>query len=316
MQEQKKPGERRPEQKPTVGTYSDEYDRPESLDEIVNDIIADIDDEYKCFLYKILDERQNGKKVCCRTYINEIPNMHEVACDFGGGDYMVIVNGRNKKSRAKRFTLHENFARKTTTINGGAVTQQFDSLGSLETAFSIFDRVAGMMERMSGGKPQQPAEIANSISEIYKGVNKVLSDSISDNARFLRDSQEQILRQAYHRLDEDQDEIDAENNGENETDAEDQAPPPAGNIPPLPVEPSTVETVIQLVAPLLDEFLPKIIGEGPVSTAIITGIKMHPLFKTMQKKPDEVQTFVNFMVDKYGIEKAQAAAGALGIVVE
>jgi hypothetical protein len=314
MQQPKTPRERRPDTLPPVGNFSEDYDRPESLDDIVDDIVASINDEYKCFLYQILDDRQNGKKVCCRTYINQIPSLHEISEDFGGGDYMVIVNGRNKVSRAKRFTLHENFSKKATDRFHSAPppTQTYSALESLEAAFTIFDRVAGMMEKMNGGKPQQPAEIASSISEIYRGVNKVLSDSISDNARFLRDSQEQILKNAYHRLDEEQDEIDALN----ESDDEQQPEPTPGDVPPLPAEPSTAEAVIQLVAPLLDEFLPKILGDGPVSTAIITGIKMHPLFKTMQKKPNDLQAFVNFMVEKYGVEKAQAAANALGIVVE
>jgi len=241
----------------------------------------------KVSLYKFDHPTTGEAKALVDTWENEIPEQHEVGLAHGSGRYLLLVTfpqgeKQTRGIRGWRFRLHANYdalraehLRAQAAINPqapglvygarGPMGPQSDPLTQgLDAVAKLVGVLAPLLVAQKGGgsAPDMQGMLA-----MYKGMGDIMKASARENVEFFADMQRQVLGLP--------------------------APQPEG-------EDVKEEGVLEKLMPLLAEWVPVMLGQGPKAQATAATVRALPLFKQVVKSKGEVARIVQYLDGAYG----------------
>jgi hypothetical protein len=243
----------------------------------------------KCTLYKFDNNKAGDRKQFCETWIDEFPELKDIGLLFGGGRYMLYVNiqcdiKRKGTTRSYKFRIHEEYDRLKREHLKSIIPQTVQQPGGniLET-MAIFRELISTIAPLM--KPNE-SSINNSINQT-RLLQDVIKESTMNNVAFARDLMNRSL------------------NG---------SEPVRGDLPDEPEEmPEPEQNWMLQILPLIDKYLPLIIGEKPEAKMLTGLVKSAPQFKQLIKNRSHVNELLKYIKGKFGADECLQACKILGI---
>ena len=240
-------------------------------------------------LYKFDDFKSGNDKSFVWEWENDIPSKHSIGLRWGGGRYLLLVTiPTNKKTgkpliKGKRFKLnpyYDELRKKEQENNqqGLNVPTIINPVNSLQDTFSIVKQVVDLLTPLIK-QNQQPLNNAPPLTDLtpflmqnYKMVQGVLTRSLIDQQRALKEMQD-----FYE--------------GENNNGAEEMETTTTGNI------------VTDTLLPLVEKYLPAILGNTPQANILIGILKGLPQFKQIVENKTELCDWIKALDEEIGKNK-------------
>jgi hypothetical protein len=277
-------------------TDSPEADIFDRLNEWIAETNAD-NSEIKTILYKY-DHPTTGNAKCqvCQ-WVNEIPEAHQVGLMFGSGRYLIWVNIKAlKKYKAYNFRIHQYYdelRRQQSAagqVPGGGYgnspiilntppAAQGNGGQSLDAAFSMIERLMSIMLPLIASKQAQQVDPLAMMTGVYSGVNKIMQRNMIETQQLMTEMQRARL-------------TGPENEDNDYDDMEGTTMPEEKPV-----------TLFEQIAPLIQQFLPVLIGTGPKAAAMANTVQSLPQFKQVLSRPDELKKIVAHLEKTQGKEK-------------
>lgn len=211
------------------------------------------DEGYICSLYKYSKAGDRIKEMCFQ-YIDEIPTEHNIGLTFGAGRYECIFNGQDaagkKYSLCRKFTLNshydllrekENKNQLAGNVPPAIVRMQNSEVGQ---AMSVMKEIMGMILPFMQLNAAAQRQTTSSPLDAFKGFNEVLRQNALDNTQFYNDIMRKIGQVPEA----------VETQGESEMN----------------------NGFLGQIFPLIEKFLPMIIGNQKKSSQTIDSLKALP----------------------------------------
>lgn len=257
-------------------------DLPKNLDEDLQTFIDSFnscgDLSFTCTLYKFEHPKHGSRKEFCGQFEDETPSLEEIGNRYGGGRYSLYVviymddERRNKKVKSYKFRISDYFNKSGDRIQ--APQQQNNISDTLEVFKSLVAVISPLISKND-----------NSFASNQTLINTVLRDSAKNQLEMMKEFRQEIK----------QIKDDSDFNNVDEGDSYDE-----------PEEDKNEMTgILSIVEPLLEKYLPLLLGNGPSSKIAIETVKNLPAFKTVTENSDELSALVEYIAGKEGKEAAK-----------
>lgn len=245
-----------------------------------------LDSGFIATLYKYDSPLGGVQKSICGQWGDTIPGEHEIGLTYGSGRYIMLcrVIDQEGKNRivSRKFRIHGHYDKlaansekvnPATTYSGANFPIIQNAGNNLNQTISLMREIFAMISPLIN--KQTDPNISGLLAETYKTVNHTMRESMLDNAQLYND----MVRKM----------------GDMET------------IVETNEEVSSVQNIINTVAPLVEKFLPLILGKGPQSRMTIQGLKSLPEYSKIVNNENALRGLVSY-IEK---EKGKDIAGAL-----
>lgn len=248
----------------------------------------------RTYVYKYENPTSGDIKVLCDRIDEDIPDPHTVGLLYGSGRYMMIVSipqGGTQQSKAKglRFRLHPRYdelrakaAAGQLPVPGAAAVAPaaapVSAGSSLKEGIEIVRGVVDMLRPLLESKAAAAPDMSHILEGQYDMVSRILSKSMSQSQDLIAEVNRAKLESA---------------GGE---DVEDHEP-----------------DFIEKIGPLLDRFLPLLLGGGPSGAATAAAVKALPEFANVVGNAHELARVVAYLDKTRGREKTDKILQALRV---
>ncbi|MFA5211981.1 MAG: hypothetical protein WC406_01465 [Methanoregula sp.] len=224
------------------------------------------------------------------------PDEDAIGREHGGGKYMLIMHARNPKTRKNltrvyKFVVHARYD----DIRSGRAMQEYGKPQQQYTPVhvqTIHERnpvdMIGMLKALSeiiGPLINRPISPVDQSAQIMDTMTAVMKRSLQDQFNFMAKMRDQMVFQPT-RIDEKEEEEESE---------------------------SELSKIIGIVTPLIERFVPSLLGGGVEGQVVAKLIKSAPEFKKLMKNKGEYSQLVSYLDETQGREKVDQVLAALKI---
>lgn len=247
----------------------------------------------RTYVYKYENPTSGDIKVLCDRIDEDIPDPHSIGLLYGAGRYMMIVSipqGGNQSSKAKglRFRLHA----------------RYDELRDKAKAGQLQDPAAGAaavpVVSGSGSSLKDGIEMVRVVVDMLRPLLETKQAAAPDMSRVLEGQYDMVQRIMQKSLSQSQDLIAEVNRAKLDS---------AGGDAVEDREPDFIEKI----GPLLDRFLPVLLGGGPGGAATAAAVKSLPEFAQVVSNARELGRVVAYLDKSQGREKTDKLLAALRV---
>jgi hypothetical protein len=254
---------------------------------LVNDL-----NKFEIRVYKLSGGRRNFMK----KYDSEIPSEEEIGLSFGSGSYLFAITAETqrggRKSTSRRIHLGNHFddlkikhdREKALSLLPPQAAQSVQSLNLSDIANGIAVITAAVSPLIAAlaplFKPKDDTTMHKMMLSNFNAMNNVMKSNMLENVDIYKDMQRKLM------------EVEEMDNQQ---------------------QPSLALALFEQFAPMLNNFIPKILGGGVQGEAIKGIIKGAAEFKELQTNPAEAAALVELIAKEQGEEKAIKLAEALDL---
>lgn len=260
------------------------------------------------YLYQY-DNYHSGKQksLIDKFYQTAPPDEHDIGIEYGSGRFILIlvmpisVKHPDGLMRAYRFRVNQIYDKRSVRKGSGSeqpvppsMPQQFsppvpvqNNQAPMLEAFTMIEKIISVIAPLLNRPQQQqnPDGVQDVIKDTYAVVSEVMKNSMVENFKMIQDMQ----RNQIEFMDDKED--------KRRTD---------------PPEPSFLEKI----APLLQEWLPKLLKDDAQSKVVQGLIKNVPQVKEILSDQSQLTAVVNYLVETEGVESTAKVLQNLGIPFE
>lgn len=261
---------------------------------------SEIDDNFfQCTLYKF-EKGTGASKEFIDQWEDQILTEHEIGLRHGGGRYLLFINakGRDGKNKvgSKKLKIHSRYdelsrrhkmgliALSGNSTENQNVIPQNNGIESITMSLNIMKELMSMfLPLLNAGSAQRtdPFDMTKMMSNMFNSVNSVMKQNLLDNSQFYNDMQ----RELYN--------MDSVVESDNEI--------------------SGVQGFINSVAPLLEAFLPSILGGGKPAQKTVSQVKNLPIYNKLVQSQQHVQALTKFIEAKHGKQAVDKVVKSFGL---
>jgi len=240
------------------------------------------------YVYKYDNPTTGDLKVLCDRLEEEIPDPHAIGLQYGSGRYMVMVsipNGTTQERKVKglRFRLHARYdeLRKAAAGGGGAspvpLAVAVAPQASLREGVEIVRSVVEMLAPLIAAQRSSSPDVSKILESSYDMTQAILRKSVENSQHLINQVQEARLAQ-------------------NPADDRDEEPDFLGRV-----------------MPLLEQFLPVLLGGGAQAKTTAAMVRSLPQFSKVISNKDEMSRIVAWLDKMHGREKCDRLLSALRV---
>ena len=248
----------------------------------------------RTYVYKYEHPTTGDHKVLCDRIDSEIPDPHSIGLMYGAGRYMMIVSvpvgsTQPKAGKGLRFRLHARYDELMAQSKQGqlpgdvapataapAATPQSSMKDGIEMVRVVVDMLKPLLESRAAATPAAP-DMSHLLESQYSMMSSVLKKS-------LHDSQDLIAQVNQARL-------------EGGVGADDDEEP----------------DFIAKVMPLLDQFLPAMMGGGATAKVTADAVRALPEFAQLMQNAQELRRVVAWLDETQGQKKTNKILNVLKV---
>lgn len=247
------------------------------------------------YLYKYEDYRSGEVKSFIAKYRDcDPPDEDEIGREYGSGRYLMVMaipslKDRKQQMRAYRFRIHARYdalVKKQSIDTPASSSQQIiipqQNQPSFNDAFTLIERMMSIMIPLFN-RPKDD-NIQDILSQSYSSVNEVMKRSMIDQYKMMNEFQKSLVSQS------------GENMGTAVIEDEEKGP-----------------SMLETLAPLLNEWLPKLLGGGPQAAMVKQVVQHTPQFQQILKDKIELKSIINYLDESRGPEETDKILAALNI---
>lgn len=246
-------------------------------------------------LYKFDNPATGTEKAQCGQWSNEIPDSHTIGLTYGSGRYLVLVTTPEGAKQAKaikgyRFRLHTYYdelrrqaiaagsmpllpgASGSAAYSAPAGIRPGPAGGSLEGGLSLVREVLGIIMPILEVRGRGAAPVDDMLMGQYSAMSKMLNKNLMDNHQMLLEMKRNEV-------------LGADPAGIDEVDDEEKP------------------SIIEQLSPLIQKFLPLLLGNTPAAAATAATVRAIPDFKRIMGNPGEVGRIVAYLDNAIGKDK-------------
>lgn len=227
------------------------------------------------------------------------PDEDAIGREHGGGKYMLIMHARNPKThknltRVYKFVVHSRYD----DIRSGMAVQEYGRQRQQYTPVhvqTIHERspvdMIGTLKAISeiiGPLINRPLSPVDQSAQIMDTMAAVMKRSLQDQFTFMAKMRDQMAFQPIHDIDDKEEEEEEERESE-------------------------LSKIITIVTPLIERFVPSLLGGGVEGQVVAKLIKNAPEFKKLMKNKGEYSQLVSYLDETQGKEKVDQVLAALKI---
>lgn len=273
------------------------YDQ--KLREYIESVRAE-DQVYKTYVYKF-DSSTGQEKSLCGQWENDVPDGHTVGMTYGSGRYLIISTAppseKNKKRlvRSFRFKIHAHYddLRRTAVQNVGnyappsigqgaprgmpgagcGVPQAINPAEVMQSGLSMVSDVIKLLApllvaRQNTGMP----DMSGLMVKQYETMADVMRHSIIEQGKAYSEMTRKVREVENISTDDEED-------GESE------------------------KSMLEQIIPLLEQFIPLILGKGPQAAITAGTVRALPQFKKLMSDKSELTRIIEYVDKSQGKEK-------------
>lgn len=253
------------------------------------------------YLYKYEDYKTGEQKSFIAKYRDcEPPDEDTIGCEHGSGRYLLCLNipptnqskdnsSNDGKMRVYRFRVHARYDKiKRDRENSllqpvqspSQIINQIQPTGpNFSDAFAMIEKVFSMMAPiLNRPKDESAQEVMRSS---YGMINEIVKQNVSDSMKLIGDIQRNALMKGEP-------------------------------VEPV-IEQENEPSLLEQFAPILNEWLPKLLGGGPQGKAVSQVVQMTPQFQQVMKDKVELNRIIKYLKETRGEKEAEQILSALGI---
>lgn len=237
---------------------------------------------------------KNVKAIVDKTSIE--PDEDSIGREYGGGKYLVVlvVSGDDKNMRSYEFRLHKRYdiiadetKRSKNAFPVQVQPQQLDPTAMMASTMAMMKSVMDIFQPMM--RPQAPPQqqlpdFSSVLLSNFQNMNEMMRGQAVEMQKLIR---EISRKQLDEEIDNQYDDVD---------------------------EPGEEQGILSMIMPLLSEYIPKLLGNGPESKAISTVVRAAPQFKKIISNTGTVSALVDHLDKTQGKEKTDAILTKLKVV--
>lgn len=258
-----------------------------------------LDDSQPVFyLYKYEDYRTGEVKSLINKYRDcDPPDEDDIGKEFGSGRYLLVMSIPRQSDgkglmRAYRFRVHPRYDSFVGKEKASLPVQQLQTVQQLPPQQNIpsFNDAFGMIERVLAivspllNRPPQNENVQSVLSQSYTAMGEMMKRSMIDQYKMFSEMKNGLLT-----------------GGENMNVAEIE-------------EEEKGASMLETLGPLLNEWLPKLLGGGPQATMVQAAVKHSPQFQQIIKDKIELNKIITYLKETQGEEQTEKILAALNIV--
>jgi hypothetical protein len=289
-------------------------DPPDDLDAAVSESDDDFLDDYnlKSWLddsqaqeygYRfLLYEWRDRKKWLVREYHNEVPSKHDIGIEYGPGEYRALLVTNHPRRKSKIKTIYINISRHYAKLRESPATTQAVAVAAppqssdLANALLILEKLGPLLNNR-----QSPMmDLTQAAMAQFQMMQEVIKASMRENLSLMRS----LMRREREEFEEQDDETDAADEPE-ESGTDD--------MRLRPKETTTGGSLWTTILPLLDTWVPKLIGDGIESQTVIALIKSLPQFKAVLSDNETSLKLVEELKNRVGVDETRKILAKLGV---
>lgn len=252
------------------------------------------------YLYKF-DNYYSGKKnsLVDRYEDQSPPDEHDIGMKHGSGRYMLfctVPNCRqfpNGTTRAYRFRVNpiyddrrNNAAKENQQVFNGPYPPQFQAPppagNNLADTFALIKDVVSIITPLLSQKKDDSSSMREIVTESYSVVGEIMRTSMMEQMKLMQQMTKQQLKLPDL--------------------SKDTEPEPPG--------------IIEKFLPVISEWLPKLMGNGPSAAVAGSLVKSIPQFKEIIDDSQQLNAIVQWMCEAHGIPATAQILTNLGIPFE
>lgn len=248
-------------------------------------------DEVLYYVYKYDNPTSgNSKTMIDKTTIE--PDEDTIGREHGGGRYLICLavggGGEDGKMRSYEIKLNKRYdiladelkRQKTASALIPAPAAAFDPSAMMATTMTMMKTMIEIFAPIM--RPVQPAapalpDLSGIMIQNFQTVNELMRGQAVEMAKMMREVQRGTLTAGDDDIDDDED-------GEAEQS----------------------QSILDMIAPLLSEYIPKLLGDGPESKIVSTAVRAAPQFKQIVRDKNATAELVNYLDQTQGKEKTNA----------
>jgi len=278
-------------------------DLPKTADLYLRNWLArsEIDENFfQCTLYKF--EKGTGvSKEFIDQWEDQILTEHEIGLRHGGGRYLLFINaksidGKNKVG-SKKLKIHSRYdelsrrhkmgltALSGNNVNSPVPVQNGGGMESITMSLNIMKELMAMfLPLLTAGQVNNnnnPFDVSKMMTNMFSSVNSAMKQNLLDNTQFYNDMQREMFN------------MDSVVETDNEL--------------------SGVQGFINSIAPLLETFLPSILGGGKPAQKTVNQVKNLPIYNKLVQSQQHVKALTNFINEKHGPQAVKTVVNSFGL---
>lgn len=249
-------------------------------------------DEIMYYVYKYDNPLSgNSKTMIDKTTIE--PDEDTIGREHGGGRYLICLTvgngGEDGKMRSYEIKLNKRYdilademkrQKSAAALVPASPAAVFDPSAMMATTMTMMKTMieifAPIMRPVQPVAPALP-DLSGIMVQNFQTVNELMRGQAVEMAKLMREVQRGALAGD---VDDDIDEEDRE------------------------AEQS--QGILEMIAPLLSEYIPKLLGDGPESKIVQTAVRSAPQFKQIVKDKNATAELVNYLDQTQGKQKTDA----------
>jgi len=227
--------------------------------------------DYTATLYKY-DNQIKGKQFVCDVKHNEMISMHDVGVSFGSGEYRYLVSfppETHLPPKAFRFNIHKVYDK-----YGGSATAetQRPQVSSFNESLAMLKAFAEIIKGMMPPPPPPPKDPFEIMTGAYQATQHILKRNLEETSQIMKEAAE-----ARAQINNNNDDDDDEKGGSQEKIG-----------------------MLQLFMPMIEKYIPLLLGKGSAAEATAETIKALPQFQDLIKNKSDLQAVVKAVESKIG----------------
>jgi len=273
---------------------NEEFESLSYVDQI-NDFISRnnlLEIEAVYYLYKYDGNSGNAKSFIHKYNEMDPPDEDTIGRTFGSGRYLVILaipkcdkapKGYMRAYNIKIHAYYDTLRVQQAPAAPAAPTIIQQSGGGFNEAFEMIAKIVAIITPLLQKSQQSQApDMSAMLFKTYETTNEVLKKSMTENVRNLGEMQRKLL---------------ALENGNMETEIE--------------TDEEEGTSLLETLKPLLETWLPQILGNSPQSKVVQNMVKTAPQFKQIVNNKKEFKTLVSYLDQQQGKEITDKVLGNL-----
>jgi hypothetical protein len=254
------------------------------IDTILKSWLQQIDAEEEKYIVTLFqyDNVNRQKQWQVAQWSDECPTAHDIGIEYGPGEYRLLINIPARAStggfKAVKINigpqyniLREKLGKSSPASLAAPAVNAGNGLGqSVELLKTIVEIVKPLVE----SKQQQGAGVAESLAGSFAMMQTIMQNQLQSNLKLYEDIQKRTIN------------------------------PPEPDEPEP--EPEPEPDPLARLMPMIEEYLPMLLGKGPAAKATVAVVKSHPEVKKLLKSRGEFARFVAGLDKQIGRDKVDS----------
>lgn len=248
----------------------------------------------KVYLYRFDNFNSGNEKSLVYKYEGmDIPDAHDVGLQFGSGRYLILATipaKKGEKSKVKGFRFKINTSYDSMRLSGGntpnlnplpiynSIPQNNGKNNGLNEGLTVIKDVMALfmplitLSLQKSNNTQQLPDLSGFMMKQYSTMSEVMKHNLIESSKTIAEAQRYRLENIGN--DDSTDESESEESG----------------------------SMIEKMLPLIEQFLPLLVGNNPAASATIATVKKLPEFKKVVQNKGEINKLIAYLDQKEGKE--------------